>query len=43
MSNESQYTIHEHMQANWLKQSLDYESSLEEEEMELKELRKLVV
>ena len=43
MGNYSQYTIYENEQANWQKQSLDYESSLEGEEMELEELRKLAV
>ena len=43
MGNYSQCTIHKNVQENWQKQSLNNESSLEKEEMELEELSKLIV
>ena len=42
MGNYSQHTIQENVQANRQKQSLDYESSLEGEDLEIEELTKLV-
>ena len=42
MGNYSQHTIHENVQANRQKQSLDYESSLKVENLDIEELTELV-
>ena len=42
MGNYSQHTIHENVQANRHKQSLDFESSLEVENLDIEQLTKLV-